>query len=173
MKGETGFRVELHHPSAPQVGQAFKIGSFALTSQGAIPPGQAGWSDIDLIDSDGLSETMTQLVPQLFLPPGQLLWPGQTAQPGESWALQMHVNGKHVSSASNIWNRVLQSGGQPSQKLPIKDAWDGKLLGNMQIMSLPPESVASASGIIFVMPGSDAVFNLQPEVSVYLTLHAD
>ena len=81
----------------------------------------------------------------------------------------MYGNGREVSQDSNIWSRVHRSGGQPSQKLPIKHTKDAEILGSMQIMQLPSswpaDAVAAATGIIFVMPGADAVFNLQPEVS--------
>ena len=169
MQGRTGFRVELHRPSAPDVEQRYKVGSFALAAAGARPSlsSQAAWRDIELIESDGQRQLMTQALAQLFLPfPGQQLWPGQaSSEPAHQ--LKMYVNGLEVSQSSNIWSRVLQGGGQPSSKKPIKTAWDGQLLGSMQIMKLPrkwpAEEVAAASGIIYIMPNSDAVFNLQPE----------
>ena len=173
MQGKTGFRMELHRPSAPDVEQPYKVGSFALTAENSGPnsSSQAAWSDIELIESDGQRQLLTQALAQLFLPlSGQQLWPGQTSsEPPHQ--LKMYVNGLEVSQSSNIWSRVLQSGGQPSSKKPIKTAWDGQLLGSLQTMQLPrkwpAEEVAAASGIVYIMPNSDAVFNLQPEASAH------
>ena len=172
MKGkDSGFRLEIHLPSAPGVQQPYKIGSFDLGPAccGPHSSAQAGWRDIQLTDYDGQRQLLTELLPQLFLPyPGQDLWPDHSStQPPHQ--LRMYVNGREVSQDSNIWSRVLRSGGQPSQKLPIKHTRDAEMLGSMQIMQLPPswpaDAAAAATGIIFVMPGADAVFNLQPEVS--------
>ena len=143
--------------------------SWVLQSFGPSSSAQASWRDIQLIDYGGQRQLLTELLPQLFLPyPGQQLWPDQSrTQPPHQ--LRMYGNGREVSQDSNIWSRVHRSGGQPSQKLPIKHTKDAEILGSMQIMQLPPswpaDAVAAATGIIFVMPGADAVFNLQPEVS--------
>ena len=178
MKGkESGFRIEIHRPAAAAIQQPYKIGSFALQPARAGPStsDQMGWQDILLTDSDGEAQPLSQLLPQLFLPyPGQELWPGDEQCPAPH-QLRMFVHDQEVPQNSNLWSRVLQSGGQRSPKIPIKTAMEGEVLGHLQLMKIPQKrsadgaEVPTPTGIIFVMPGSDAVFNLHPEVSLLWT----
>ena len=167
MRSKVGFLVEINCPSAPGIQQAHKIGSFALGPPDAAPSSsqEAAWRDIILYNEDGHPQSLIQLMPQIFLPAqGQQLCRNQRP-------FRMHVNSREVPQNSHLWSLVLEQGGRPSARLPIKVAKDGETLGHMQIMKLPPRfpaepaARAAASGIIFVMPNSDAVYNLQPEVS--------
>lgn len=158
-------------PSVPGVDQPFKIGAVALgppAAAAAHSPDQ--WRDIQLIDRDGSSQSLTEQLPKLFLPyPGQTIWPGQHSDAAALPQMRMHVNDRQVSRDFHIWTHVRDQRSKPSARIPIQLTRDSPAIGHMQIMKVPNSVLTGpyakeCTGIIYAMPGSDVVFNLVPEV---------
>ena len=174
---DSGFRIEIHRPSTKDARQPHKIGDLALS-----PPDATGFQDIQLIDHEGRSQSLSYGLAQVFLPAvgqricGKTFWKNMTGV-AVPRPLRIHVNGQLVPMDQHLWKQAVdalaeEKDEQPSGLIPIKHT-DGALLGNMQIVELTktrqrisPGESRDSSGIIFVMPGSDAVYNLYPEVSL-------
>ena len=156
-------------PSVPGVYQPYKIGAVALGPPAASDsPDQ--WVDIQLMDTLGGSQSLTELLPKLFLPyPGQTIWPGQRSGTAALPQMVMHVNDRPVTHGFHIWTHVRQHRGKPSARIPIQLTRDSPAIGHMQVMKVPNSVLTGplakeCTGIIYAMPGSDVVFNLVPEV---------
>ena len=166
----SGFRIELHRPSAPGLDQRQLVGSMALS-----PPDAAGFRDIQLTDKEGRVQSLTQLSAQVFLPAagqqicGEAFWRAKTGSP-DPRPLSIHVNGQLVAEERNLWAKALRDGGQPSDVIQIALP-DGTLLGRMQLINLRHQPLRALQhqtkaegGLIWVMAGSDATYNMEPEV---------
>ena len=72
----------------------------------------------------------------------------------------MYVNGQPVLMDANVWQQARLQHAQPSTVIPIRFTAAGTVEGKMQLIKVNQ----GPSGILWVMPNSDAVYNYIPEV---------
>ena len=193
---DSGVRIEIHRPSAPDIPQLHKIGSLECSvSADGLP-------DITLTARDGSDrQSLRYLLAQLFLPSrGQSIcaapfWKAKQDGNPVPHQLRMYINGEAVSTASNLWAQARQLHAaeqqrrhqqqQPPQQpeprsslIPIK-LLDGTEAGRMQVLAMPDSVVSQmelpaetkATGVLYVLPRSDAMANIFPEVMPGLMQH--
>ena len=168
---DSGFRVEIHKTFAPMPSpvQRYQIGSLACSTTADGQP------DIQLCDMQGSPASLSYLLAQLFVPLSakavcrQPFWDAVDNDAARE-QLSMFVQGRPVDLQQNLWEQATILGAKRSPLISVK--LGDESVGSMLIMPMPKPLISQlhlpehcrATGIIWVLPGSDAVGNIFPEV---------
>ena len=162
-------RIEIYQPSSPS-SQQQQNGCMAHSTTAD------GSADIQLCGTNGSRDSLRFQLAQLFVPESakhvcsQRFLQALKDGAADFQHMSMVLQGQPVSTRLNLWQQAADLGAQPSELLSVQLS-NGTVAGNMILIDMPNRThlqlpkAERATGIIWLLSGSDAVCNLFPEVS--------